>query len=324
MRVITQDERNEVLGRYQSEAATEATGLKIVLRSTAQLDGFPLAKAAFIRAAAAWEAQIKNPITIVIDVDYGPTRFGQTYSTGVLGSASTPSYSVSYSTIRGKLVSGATNADETTLYNSLPLSSVNTDIGAIGNTSVTSPLMRVFGLLAANADPATETNAPSIGFNSSFAFDFDPSDGIAADTRDFDAVAVHEMGHALGFVSNVGYYELYASSTRSMTIAGQTFTITQAGQPAPVCSYSVGAFNTALPSTSGSITIAVTTTSDCTWKAIENVSWLSFSNISTTTGTNTVRLSYASNTRPAHAVRSSQSQARTIRLRRQDAERNNN
>ena len=556
MRIITQDERNEVLGRYQSEAVTEVTGLKIVLRSTAQLDGFPLAKAAFIRAAAAWEAQIKNPITIVIDVDYGPTRFGQTYPTGVLGSASTPSYSVSYSTIRGKLVSGATNVAETALYNSLPASSVGTDIGAIGNTSVSSPLMRVFGLLAANADPATETNAPSIGFNSSFAFDFDPSDGIAADTRDFDAVAVHEMGHALGFVSNVGYYELYASSTKSMTvwdifrfrpgttlstfpsalrvmssggdqrffdghpelatstgrpdgsggdgrqashwkadeqsanyvgimdpslsagvrkamtnndlqmletigyqvtglapancsaslsaagtsiptsggngtvdvlsscawnatsdtawititlgstgsgngtvgfsvqphtgttyragsitiagqpftviqnacsytlsysttsfpatasndsvtvtasgttclwtavsnsswitinsgssatgsgvvnyslaantsttarsgsitIAGQTFTVTQAGQPVTACSYSVGAFNTALPSSSGGVNITVTTTSACKWKAIENVSWLSFSNISTITGTNTVRLSYTSNT----------------------------
>lgn len=556
MRVISQDERNEVLGRYQNEAATEATGLKIVLRSTAQLDGFPLAKAAFIRAAAAWEAQIKNPITVVIDVDYGPTRFGQAYSTGVLGSASTPSYQVPYSTIRGKLVSGATNLDESNLYNSLPLSSINTDIGAIGNTSVTSPLMRAFGLIAANADPATETNAPSIGFNSSFAFDFDPSDGISADTRDFDAVAVHEMGHALGFVSNVGYYELYAASTKSMTvwdifrfrpgttlpiftnalrvmssggeqrffdghpelststgrpdatggdgrqashwkadeqsgnylgimdpslsagvrktmtgndlqmletigyqvtglapascnaslsatgvsiptnggngtvdvssscawnattdtawisitsgssgsgngtvgfsvqphtgttyragsitiagqpftviqnacsytlsysttsfpaaassdsvtvtpsgasclwtavsnnswitinsgssatgsgivnysitsnptttarsgsmtIAGQTFTITQAGQPVTTCAYSVGAFNTALPSGSGSTTITVTTTSACTWKAIENVSWLSFSNISTIAGTNSVRLSYTSNT----------------------------
>ncbi len=554
LRVITQDKRNEALGRYQTEATTEAIGLKIVLRSTAQLDGFPLAKAAFIRAAAAWEAQIKNPITVVIDVDYGPTRFGQAYSATVLGSTSTPSYRVSYSTIRGKLVNGATNSAETALYNSLPASSVSTDIGAISNTTVASPLMRVFGLLAANADPATETNAPSIGFNSNFAFDFDPSDGISADTRDFDAVAVHEMGHALGFVSNVGYYELYPSTTLTMTvwdffrfrpgttlptftsaqrvmssggeqrffdrhpelststgrpdatggdgrqashwkadeqsgvylgimdpslsagvrktmtsndlqmletigyqvtgltppacvsslsassaslptnggsgtvnvissctwnatsdsawisitsgssgsgngtvtfsvqpnaggyragsisiagqtfsviqsacsytltyattsfpdtaasdsvtvtasgsnclwtavsnaswitinsgssgtgngvvnyslaantsttsrsgsltIAGQTFTITQAGQPV-VCSYTVGSFSTALPATSGTITIPVTTTSACTWKAVENASWLSFSNVSTITGSNAVKLSYTSNT----------------------------
>ncbi len=94
MRVITQRERDQVLRRSQTEANAEATSLKIILRSTPQLDGFPAAKDAFIRAAAAWEAQIKNPITIIMDVDYGPTRFGQAYPANVLGSTSTPSYRV--------------------------------------------------------------------------------------------------------------------------------------------------------------------------------------------------------------------------------------
>ncbi|MBS1811208.1 MAG: NF038122 family metalloprotease [Acidobacteria bacterium] len=216
MRVITQRERDEVLGRRQTEAVLEATSLKIILRSTAQLDGFPDAKAAFIRAAAAWEAQIKNPISIIIDVDYGPTRFGQAYPSGVLGSTSTPSYRVGYDTLRNSLSQSATSAAETSLYNALPTSSVNTDIGAIGNASVTSPLMRALGLLA--VDAATSDPAPAIGFNSAFNFDFDPTDGIAAGKTDFDAVAVHEMGHALGFVSNVGLFEISPTSTRALTV----------------------------------------------------------------------------------------------------------
>src|SRR5262249_49753988 len=35
-------------------------------------------------------------------------------------------------------------------------------------------------------------------------FDFDPSDGIAQGKMDFDAVAVHEIGHALGFTTQAG------------------------------------------------------------------------------------------------------------------------
>jgi hypothetical protein len=68
------------------------------------------------------------------------------------------------------------------------------------------------GIIGPVADPASETASlgppPSIGFNSAFQFDFDPSDGIDPGKTDFDAVAVHEMGHALGFGSNVGLREL--------------------------------------------------------------------------------------------------------------------
>ncbi len=49
---------------------------------------------------------------------------------------------------------------------------------------------------------------PSIGFNSAFAYDFDPSEGIDADKVDFEAVAFHEIGHVLGFGSFMGDREL--------------------------------------------------------------------------------------------------------------------
>ncbi len=216
--------KNESTSVESATPESVTAGLTIILRATAQLDANPTAKQAFIAAAAKWEALIQDPITIAIDVDFGTTFFGEPFSSSdVLGATSSPQFSFNgnYTDVRGRLVNHATSPSESALANALPASAVPTDIGSVNTVLVTSPLLRALGVFLAdfnNDDPAHPITAPRIGFNSAFGFDFDPSDGITGNRTDFDAVAVHEMGHALGFSSEVGDRELDPSSPLALTI----------------------------------------------------------------------------------------------------------
>jgi hypothetical protein len=190
------------------------TGLSIILRSTQQLENFPQAKAAFLKAAESWEAVIRTPITIIIDVDFGPTRFGIPYpSPTILGSANAQLISASdiYTDVRSGLIAKASSAQESVLYNALPVGVIPTDMGSTTEVLAASSVYRALGIIGPVANPASETALgppPSIGFNSAFQFDFDPSNGVDPNKVDFDSVAVHEIGHVLGFGSNVGNKEL--------------------------------------------------------------------------------------------------------------------
>jgi hypothetical protein len=200
------------INRYSQNA--EDRGLRIVLRATQQLERFPQARAAFLRAADTWEEKIQSPITVVIDVDFGPTLFGSPFLRTSIGASGAQLLSSSgiYEQVRARLIENAANEQELAVFNSLPTGSLPTDIGATTNLRGTSANARALGLLDAVADPeGTEKSLgqpPSIGFNSSFNFDYDPTDGIDRDKIDFDAVAMHEIGHVLGFISQVGAREL--------------------------------------------------------------------------------------------------------------------
>ncbi|NQZ21525.1 MAG: PEP-CTERM sorting domain-containing protein [Colwellia sp.] len=65
----------------------------------------------------------------------------------------------------------------------------------------------------ANESSFTEVDG-TISFNTAFDnwFDFDSSDGIGAGMIDFEGVAIHEIGHALGFTSGVDTFDIIYNS----------------------------------------------------------------------------------------------------------------
>ena len=222
----------------------EATGLVIILRATQQLQQNAAATAAFNRAAQNWENVIMSPVTIYIDVDFGPTDFGDAWPSGVLGATSSPSNSYPYQSVRGNLIAeaaGEGNATKQAIFNALPATSVPTDSGDASGVDVQDSNARAIGLLSQTAQPSDD--AAQIAFNSSFTFDFDPSDGITSNAIDFDAVSTHEIGHALGFDSDAGMnearpatWDLYrfrtGTTTSTFTTAQRILTI--GGSPDPL------------------------------------------------------------------------------------------
>jgi Calx-beta domain-containing protein/uncharacterized protein DUF4214 len=212
--------------------------LTIILRATANLEANAPAKAAFIRAAQAWENVITSPVTLYIDADVGPNNFGSPWESGVLGATSSPSVSVGYTTVRSTLNAVANTPGKQAVYNALPQSSLPIDAGngSANSVSVSTSIARAIGLADPTAQPSD--TAARIGFNSAVNFDFDSTNGVVG--TDFQSVATHEIGHALGFTSRSGgsgttpaMWDLYRfrsgttaatfpTATRIMTIGGPT------------------------------------------------------------------------------------------------------
>jgi hypothetical protein len=103
-----------------------------------------------------------------------------------------------------------------------------------------------------------------------------------------------------GSGNGVVTYSVRGNATTSprqgtMTVGGQTFTVTQAGQSSGNCSYSISPTSKSFSSAGGTGTINVTTSAGCGWVAASNVSWITVTSGATGTGSGTVSYSVAPN-----------------------------
>jgi hypothetical protein len=164
----------------------------------------------FTAAANRWSAVLGNNITININIGFS------NLGAGTIGSTSSSAGEFSYPVTRAALQASATSADDLTstaalqsgnIFSRLINHTSNNPNGANSATPYVDTMNRV-GMTSANAKAlgllgVTTTADASISFNSSFAFDFNPDDGITAGQMDFVGAATHEIGHALGFISGV-------------------------------------------------------------------------------------------------------------------------
>ena len=174
------------------------------------------AQLGFQRAADFWSRTLADNISVNINVSMA------NLSPGILGGTSSNFGSVSYSGYRNSVLGRRVSANDFTFANNLPsgpsfsvyinrtsdnpngsLSAtpyVDNDGGA-NNTTVTMTFAnaKALGLL----DPKNSSLDARIQFSTNYAYDYDPSDGITSGKLDFVAIATHEIGHALGFISGV-------------------------------------------------------------------------------------------------------------------------
>lgn len=197
-------------------ACLPAQALNIQLNAAPGMDANALA--GFQIAASYWEARLMDPVQVNIDIDFSAL------SPGVLGQAGSSQVVVPVSMFFGALGTDASTSYDTLAVGNLPtlsglggvsfLTQANTEGGslAISLDNDDSNNNLYLALNTANAKALGLYSSPdadaAITFSSGFAWDFDSGDGVGAGLQDFVGVAIHEIGHALGFTSGIDVVEM--------------------------------------------------------------------------------------------------------------------
>jgi len=167
----------------------------------------PAQIAAFDEAAQIWENQLDDPIVVVLNVgfdDLDPDVLGSTETTLVIHTYT--------SSLRSAMIADAGSSTEKAAFSALPAIGSATPLSVQDHAAlrtVTEFLIATANAKALGVSPANPINPQlnsadgTVLFANAFApsFDYDRSNGIGPGTNDFVAVAAHEIGHALGFIS---------------------------------------------------------------------------------------------------------------------------
>ena len=173
-------------------------GTTINITPGAGLVGNTAALAAFNRAANTWAAMFSDPVTINIDANLG------FLAPNVIGQASSVQLVADYDAFRDALAFDASDESDDAIVGFLPTRaqlSASLPAGVTLSNNMQSTKANLKALGVSGLDELFGSSDASITFNSNFGFDYDRLDGTVG--VDFESVALHEIGHALGFVSAV-------------------------------------------------------------------------------------------------------------------------
>lgn len=198
-----------------------AHALYINLTST----GNATADAGFREAADIWQSVFTDNVTVNITAGFA------VLDTNILGQAGSNYFDSNFLNMKTALGADATSASDGIMVAGLSAGSTYSKLingtaensgaahlqSGITELEMTTANAKALGLLAANN---TDEDA-AITFSSLFTFDFDASDGIGAGLIDFVGVAIHEIGHALGFTSGVDVLDF--NRTRSANFRDAQF-----------------------------------------------------------------------------------------------------
>ncbi len=181
-------------------------------------------RAGYAQAASLWESVSAADVTINIEVSMANLR------PGVIGQTNAGLIGVEYTQFRNYYDALVSTPTTLAVKNALP---TGTSISFLINNTPDAPAGGGKFLATSNYVGVTKAQLKALGggqlfdtdatiqFSSTFAFDFNPDDGIAAGKMDFVGVAAHEIGHALGFISAVDYVDsgfYYSSAINPTTL----------------------------------------------------------------------------------------------------------
>lgn len=184
-----------------------AAGFNVNIVAGPTLAGNAAALAAFERAADQWEAVFSDPITVNINADLA--NLGDE---GIIGQASSVALVDTHDIVADAMRADALDEADDGIVASLPTSGVANwllpaGFSVSGNIVANKSVFKALGF--ADLDTDFGSNDATITFNSQFTFDYDNSDGVDPGSVDFETVAAHEIGHALGFTSAVDNVDFF-------------------------------------------------------------------------------------------------------------------